>query len=144
MRPRGRSRERLPFSLFRYSFRSVSRGDSTGISVNEAVDRSVYYIPGGPEIERARRSNSKRESLNDRRIEKTLYDRVNKRPSGPKRREGKSAEEEEEEDEETDVGVGGGALICKAEHFFARFTHLCLVCSTELVVHLGIITIRIP
>ena len=98
-----------PFSIISFA---VSRGDSTGISVNEAVDPSTRRIEGADQRSRLGREEegrSKCESLNDRRIEKTLYDRVNKRPSAPS---------EEAKGKKRNVGVGGGGALHRPEKHF--------------------------
>ena len=107
-----RGRRDSPFSFSIISFARFQEVIRPGISLNEAVDPFTSQTTR----HRARRPRrrSKRESLNDRRIEKTLYDRVNKRPSGPEKGRAKR-----EEAEKTDDDRVGSALICKPQDFLA-------------------------
>ena len=103
MSKRGRRDSPFPFSIISFArFQEVIR---PGISLNEAVDP---FTVRRPDIER------EGEYRNDRRIEKTLYDRVNKRPSGPEKGRAKR-----EEAEKTDDDRVGSALICKPQDSLA-------------------------
>ena len=68
---------------------------------------SIHFIYQTDKRSSATARRSKCEIRNDRRIEKTLNGRVNKRPSGPKK----------EEEEKSDDGVGDALQICKAVDF---------------------------
>ena len=96
-----RTFRRMRDSPFPFSIHSFARFQE--ISVNEAVD--PFHLPDQRSSARARWP--KCEILNDRRIEKTLNGRVNKRPSGPKK----------EEEEKSDDGVGDALQICEAVDF---------------------------
>ena len=88
--PRGRRRDSpSPHPLFLSLFQEVIRPDF--LSMKSSLDPFTR-------LQTRDRAKEKVESRNGRRIEKTLYDRVDKRPSRPK---GKSEEEEEAEKRES-------------------------------------------
>ena len=127
MRPRGGGETPpVPFSIISFArFQEVIRPEFL------SMKPTIHLPVRRPDIDR------EGEYRNDPRIEKTLYDRVNKRPSGPEKGRAKR-----EEAEKTDDDGVGGALICKAQDFLAwvyhrlqRVTHLSLFCVTEICVH---------